>query len=66
MNDKTKRVFNTWVHLSSDEQRELDDEIRKFKIANTTGQRQLRELSESVIQKMQTGPLGGTCPYCGR
>jgi hypothetical protein len=66
MTDKANRVFNAWVHLTADEQREVDDEIRKYKLANSTDQRHRRDLSERVIQKMETGPLSGVCPYCGR
>jgi hypothetical protein len=66
MTNKVQRTFNAWVHLTADEQLELNEEILKFRNSLTSKQLELRTLSESVIQKMQTGPLGGTCPYCGR
>jgi hypothetical protein len=62
--DKVQRTFNAWVHLSDMEKTEFDAEVRKYNSSND--QKGLRNLSEGYIVRVQTGPLGGTCPYCGR
>jgi hypothetical protein len=64
MNDKTKLVFNGWLALSDDEREEFKKAKKEYKEGSATRQQQLRE-SVRVL-KMQTGPLSGGCPCCGR
>lgn len=65
MNDKTRRVFHGWLELSAAERDEFEKAIREYNAAYPTKQRELRESADRVI-KMQTGPLTGGCPCCGR
>jgi hypothetical protein len=66
MNDKTTRVFNGWLNLSEPERAEFRDAMQEY-VAGAAGvKKRLAEDSRSVITKMQTGPLGGTCACCGR
>lgn len=62
MNQRTSLVFKGWLALSNEEQRELEAEIRRYKDGSPTTQRELRE---SVV-KIDLGPLGRSCPCCGR
>lgn len=70
MNDKTRRAFNVWLHLSVVEREELDRAIRQYQIKSPyEKQRSERELRESIegAQKAHLGPLSSNiCPYCGR
>jgi hypothetical protein len=66
MNNKTTRVFNGWLHLSLDERREFDEALRQYRASTDYQQRNLREATEGIVTKMQTGPLGETCRCCGR
>lgn len=67
MNDKTRRVFNGWLALSTDERDEFEKAVKEYNATPSTKQRELRESSQDRVLKMQTGPLGpGACPCCGR
>jgi uncharacterized protein Yka (UPF0111/DUF47 family) len=66
MNEKTQRVFNGWVQLSSAERRDFQDAIRDYESASDSRKTEIRESMRKSATKMQTGPLGGGCPCCGR
>jgi hypothetical protein len=66
MNDKTRRVFNGWLALTVAERDEFDKALKEYNAASSTKQRELRESSHDRVIKMQTGPLSGGCPCCGR
>lgn len=66
MNEKVTRVFNGWLKLSESERAELQNAIREFLEKDNSGKRLLIEKVESSATRMQTGPLGGSCPCCGR
>jgi hypothetical protein len=64
MNDKTKLVFNGWLALFDDEREEFKRAKKEYKEGSSTKQQQLKEAAR--VLKMQTGPLSGGCPCCGR
>jgi hypothetical protein len=66
VNDKTNRVFNGWLTLSEAERVEFRDAMQKYVSGTSEIKKRITEDSRSVITKMQTGPLGGTCACCGR
>jgi hypothetical protein len=66
MNDKTKRVFNGWLALTTAEREEFEKAVREYNTSTSTKQQQLRESSSDRVMKMQTGPLGQGCACCGR
>lgn len=62
MTDKTNRTYLAYLDLSAAEKRDLEEAIRKYKQLEET-----EKLSEKrSIGKIVLGPLGGTCPYCGK
>jgi hypothetical protein len=66
MNDKTRRVVRGWLHLSPEERQEFDAEVQRFQKSGSGEQRNLSESIDAAVNKMQTGPMGGTCACCGR
>lgn len=66
MNEKTTRVFKGWLELTDDERRLLSDAIRQYSEKTSSGKQVLKEEVRASVTKMQTGPLGPTCPCCGR
>jgi hypothetical protein len=66
MNSKTTQVFNGWLSLSEHERTEFRDAVQRFQSGAPEVRRHITEDSRSAINKMQTGPLGGTCACCGR
>ena len=66
MNEKVTRVFNGWLALSDSERAELQKAIGEYLENDNLGKRILVEKVEALVTKMQTGPLGGSCPCCGR
>jgi hypothetical protein len=62
VNQRTSLVFKGWLALSSDEQRELEAEIRTYRDGSPAKQRDLQE----SVRKIDLGPLGRGCPCCGR
>lgn len=66
MNDKTRRVLNGWLHLTPDERKDFDNEVRRYQQSGAADQRHLSESIDTAVNKMQTGPMGGTCACCGR
>lgn len=67
MTDKTVRTVHAWLQLSPSEKVAFANAVNAFEQASN--QRQLNESYESEfrnITKVQTGPLSGGCPYCGR
>ena len=66
MNEKTRKVFNGWLGLSNSERREFLEAIRDYDSANDSRKTEIRESIRNSVTKMQTGPLGGGCPCCGR
>jgi len=66
MNDKTGKVFNGWLGLTSEERRDFQNAIRDFIDATDSRKTEIRESLRKSATKMETGPLGGRCPCCGR
>lgn len=66
MNDKTQRVFNGWLALTEAERRDFADAERRYVQSTGAGRQQIQESTRSSVVKLQTGPLGQTCPCCGR
>jgi len=66
MNDKTRRVVRGWMHLTPDERKEFETEGQRYQRSGAAEQRNLSESIDAVVNKMQTGPMGGTCACCGR
>jgi hypothetical protein len=66
MNDKTTRVFNGWLQLTFSEKQEFDAEVRRYQGALDPEKHRMREAYSGHVLRMQTGPLGNTCPCCGR
>jgi len=63
MSSKVDKVIRGWLELSEDEKRSFDDFLRKYKEGGYSQKSQLRE---SVFHRLQSGPLGSSCPCCGR
>ena len=61
MSAKVERVFTGWLNLTDSEKEDLLKEISKFKQKKTDEQKII--LKEASIV---TGPIGGSCPCCGR
>lgn len=66
MNEKTKLVFRGWLELTADEQQQLSHAIRQYNEKLFSEQRALQADLHKSVTRMQTGPLGQTCPCCGR
>jgi hypothetical protein len=66
MNDKTRRVFAGWLKLTEGERRDLENAVREYNTATLSEQRRLMESTRDSVTKMETGPLPGGCPCCGR
>ncbi len=66
MNNKTERVFSGWLALTPVERAELEKAVREFNAGSISKQQELRESTRDHLTKMQTGPLGSSCPCCGR
>lgn len=67
MTNKTIRTVHAWLQLSDAEKSDFADAVNAF--SKTTNKNQLNESYEQEfrsITKVQTGPLSGGCPYCGR
>jgi hypothetical protein len=60
MTKKSELVFNGWLKLTESEKEEVLDEIKKYQ---NLGYIEKRAITE---RKIITGPIGGTCPCCGR
>ena len=67
MNDKTTKVFNGWLALTTDELQEFDKAVRDYKEQAEPGKLKIREsIHKTATTRMETGPLGRGCPCCGR
>lgn len=69
MTEKATRAFHAWLRLSITEQAEFDKAVSDYKAATGSKKTELNEANEKQyrdIVKVQTGPLSGGCPYCGR
>jgi len=67
MNEKTNKVFNGWLGLTTDERREFDKAVRDYNNETESGKTTLREsVGKTAGTRMETGPLGRGCPCCGR
>lgn len=67
MDEKVARILAVYHTLSSKQKKELIEQLKKRE-RNGTFDGALDE-SYTRIEKGHTvvmGPLGGTCPYCGR
>lgn len=62
MNDKTKQVLIGWASLSESERHDLEEEIRRYRTKTLTEQEDFRK----GLTRVTVGPLGSTCPCCGR
>ncbi len=65
MNEKTRQVFNGWLHLTASEQAELEREIRSYRVQYPSEQVRIRE-SVDRASKMHLGPVSEVCACCGK
>lgn len=63
MDDKSRRLLRVYFQLNESERTEVNAEIDKFRRGDRSTS--LKTLSERV-EKMDLGPMGGACPYCGK
>jgi hypothetical protein len=77
MNEKIRLVLSGYLALSSEDRRKFVEEINRYINATEAGKRQIEsDLKTNVLKeqdsmrkagaRMETGPLGGGCPCCGR
>lgn len=69
MNDKTMRTFHVWLLLSDAEKSEFANAANSYNDAATHVRQQINESNQNEFRKastLQTGPLSGACPYCGK
>lgn len=67
MNEKTNKVFNGWLALTTDERQEFQKAVRDYIEQPESGKMKIREsVSKTAGTRMETGPLGRGCPCCGR
>ena len=62
MDDKVQRLLRAYMRMTDAQKSEANIELDKIRRGDNSG---LRTLSERV-EKMDLGPMGGVCPYCGR
>ena len=60
MQDNTRRMIRAYRSLTEQERKEFLDSLKNMELGG--------KLNESVIKELgvRMGPLGGTCPYCGK
>ena len=63
---KVVKVVRGWISLSESERREFQRFVEQYERGDMRMQGSLRESVYSSVTKLQTGPLGGTCPCCGK
>lgn len=69
MSEKAKRVLAVWVSLTPAERDEAVNLINEYQNADEKKRQliSLESLNESrSVVKINFGPLGGGCPYCGK
>lgn len=66
MDKKTVRVFNGWLELNSYQRTELEIAMKDYQEAPEDRRRRLHESTRDSVFKVETGPLGSSCPCCGR
>jgi len=72
MSDNTKRVMAVWVSLTPAERAEAVRLINEYQNADEKTKEEIAlesiHESRSLVKssKMNFGPLGGECPYCGK
>jgi hypothetical protein len=62
MSDRSDRTLKAFLSLLDHEKTEVLKKIEEYQRGS---QSEKREISERFT-KVQTGPLQGGCPYCGR
>jgi len=66
MNDKTRLVYRGFTELSATERSELVKAVNEFIEADPAKRVAINESLGNTVSKMDLGPMGGTCPCCGR
>lgn len=66
MESEVAKVIRGWISLSASERREFQSFVEQYERGGSAAQESLRESVYSSVTKLQTGPLGGTCPCCGK
>ncbi len=65
MNDKTRTVFVGWLELTEAERRDFASEVTSAQQKSGSEQRRLLEEGRTAV-KSYLGPVGQSCPCCGR
>jgi hypothetical protein len=60
----SKRVFNGWLNLATEEQQALVDAIAAYQQGDEVDKAEFRR--RGGFTSLETGPLTHTCPCCGR
>ena len=66
MTKKPEIVFNGYLKLTTAERSELVKAINEYVESGTEKQASVMAENFSHVAKMDIGPMGGSCPCCGR
>ncbi len=66
MNDKTKLVYNGFTKLDLTDQKEFIEAIQAWSREDYSLKEKRRKELNEAVRKVISGPLGETCPCCGR
>lgn len=68
MDPKVAGLVHVFASLSPQEQRAAVEKLNEYINGDPTRRRQIVEESERVriAKRMDLGPVGRVCPYCGR
>jgi uncharacterized protein Yka (UPF0111/DUF47 family) len=66
MNDKTKKTFRGWIALSYSERQDFQKAVNEYETASDRRKTEISESIRSSVTKMDTGPVSGGCPCCGK
>ncbi len=66
MNDRTNLVYKGFTELNLSEREELIKAVNEFINADAQKRTAINESLGNIVSKMDLGPMGGSCPCCGR
>jgi len=66
MSNEANLVFKGYIQLLSWDREEVRKKIEEYEKATSAGQKEINEGTRTMVGKIYLGPVGTTCPCCGR
>ena len=66
MTKKPEILFNAYLKLSPAERAELVKAMNEYIEGGTEKKASIMQENFANVTKMDIGPMGGSCPYCGK